>query len=255
MKGDCGENPGARRDRVEITGMCRDQDPMQNRGNCEDQMPPTVDMNPSFLRLWRARFQGAPLYCANEGSEGVLASEGWRDYTFRATTVGQKRIEKYLLKECGPGSNLFHVGIGNSLLAQDFHPRVSMIVGVSIEHNEVHHGLQSGASNYFPFVMNKYSLQFSQAFSSDYDFVVDNNPSTFCCCFFHLVRMMTAYRRLMRNGGRIVTERIGLGWVVKGGNPRWGFDFEDWGRIAEVLGLTTSNINGEVYTMQHHQPV
>jgi hypothetical protein len=100
--------------------------------------------------------------------------------------------------------------------------------------------------------MNKYSLQFSQAFSSDFDFIVDNNPSTFCCCFFHLARMMTAYRRLMRDGGRIVTERVGLGWVVKGGNPRWSFDFDDWSRIAEVLGLSTSDINGEVFTMQHN---
>ena len=99
-------------------------------------------------------------------------------------------------------------------------------------------------------LLNKYSIEYANAFPASFNFILDNNPSTFCCCFFHFARMMTTYRALLIDGGQIVTDRMGLGWVVTGGNPRWRFDFADWARIAEALGLAAEDVDSNVYTMR-----
>jgi hypothetical protein len=155
-----------------------------------------------------------------------------------------------MAKQCNNNSRVFHVGVGNSNLANRFSPLVSMIVGISIYENEISHALTINIDNYFPFLLNKYAMPMRPAFSAEFDFVVDNNPSGFCCCYFHFCRMMVAYRDLLRSNGQIITDREGLGWAAIDTSPRWRFDFEDWVQIADAVGLRAEDVDGSVYTMR-----
>ncbi len=176
--------------------------------------------------------------------------EDLRDFSWRETTQDQKRIERYLKEECCRHSVLLHVGIGNSGLARNFCSSVSGTVGITIQENELHHALGLRIRNYFPLIMNKYSMELANGFAAGFDFVIDNNPSTFCCCFWHFIRMMTSYRSLLRSGGQIVTDRGGLCWTMPGSNPRWSLNFADWMWVARALGMIAEDVNGDVYMMR-----
>jgi hypothetical protein len=205
-------------------------------------------ITPELLHLWRARFRDVPLYCADELCIGRDAPESGGDWTSFDTTPDQRRIEEHLRAKCHSTSTVLHVGVGNSRLAQSFSGSVGTIVGITIQRGELEHALQCDLPNYFPFLLNKFSMEFFAAFPGRFDFIVDNNPTSFCCCFLHFSRMMSAYRSLLSDQGRIITDRVGLAWVLPNISPRWSCDFADWSKIAEALGMSVKDEDGSVYT-------
>jgi len=213
-------------------------------------MIPVAQISPSLLALWGEHYSDVPLYCANEDHPGKDEVEELRDFTLYPTTVDQLQIEAYLRQTCQKTDTILHVGIGNSELAERFSGSVSKIIGLTIQQGELDRALQQQIPGYLPLLLNKYSLAFSAAFTAEFDVIVDNNPSCFCCCFFHLCRMMSTYRALLRNSGKILTARIGLAWVVTDGLPRWRFDFADWSRLAERLGMHAEMVDPDVYAMR-----
>ena len=212
-------------------------------------MPSTGDLSPSLLALYHERYIGVPIYCGNEASAGIDDGDQEGSWVLQATTADQQRMEDYLQPRCHRTSQLLHIGLGNSGLAQRFCHSVASIVGITIRQDEVDLGLSYAMDNYLPMLMNKYSMPFAAAFGPNFDFVLDNNPTSFCCCYLHFCRMMTTYRRVLRRGGAIVTDHIGLAWVTEVTHPKWSLDFADWARVGEALGLSANNVGGTIFTL------
>ncbi len=200
------------------------------------------------LALWERRFAEAPQYCGDDHAVGSYYVKKQWDWTERPTTPDQARIEAWLETALAGGESLLHVGLGNSLLAERFSARCSTIVGMSITGPEVEHAVGLSIANYFPLLENKFSSAFAESFDGAFDFIIDNNPSSFACCFFHFARMMRTYRRVLKGDGRIVTDALGLGWVAKASqvNPRWGFSFDDWAAVTLAYGLVTEALDDGV---------
>ncbi len=206
-------------------------------------------LSPTLLSLYACRFGELPIFCGNDGQPGVDEVHKWRDYTDRPTTGDQLCIENYLDETYNGGESVLHVGIGNSLFAKRFSTKFASIVGISITAREVENAASLRIDNYFPILMNKYGWVFAESFSCQFDIIVDNNPSTFACCYFHFVRMVSAYRKAMRQNGKLITNAVGLGRVSSAAeaNARWSFNFDDWSAVTEKFGLVTSRANETVF--------
>jgi hypothetical protein len=198
---------------------------------------------------WRERFADLPRDCGC-ASPGVEDVEEWREWSHRETTPDQQRIEECLDALDLEGLSILHVGIGNSEFASRFSPRVRRIAGLTISPLEVRHGERLALANYRPMLRNKYAGG-AEDLDLHFDIVIDNNPSSFACCRMHFLNMMTDYATWIRPNGMILTDRVGLGWVVSvpEGNPRWSFDFEDWDTIGGFFGLNAARVTEYVYAL------
>ena len=196
--------------------------------------------------LWERRFRDLPVDCfqAVGGREDI---EEFREWSHRDTTEGQLRIEAYLHDLDLTGRSILHVGIGNSRFALRFAYRARTIVGWTRSHQELDLARSLGLSNYHPSVHNKYGDSPAGCF----DFIIDNNPTSFACCRRHLGGMMSMYAALLAPGGMLLSDCDGLAWVAGGehANPRWSFDFEDWQALAGVFGLKATPLNPWTYAL------
>ena len=205
-------------------------------------------------RLRGGRFPELPLHCGRSEDAGILDAEEWRDWTRQPTTPDQLRIEDYLDLFDLRGRRLLHVGLGNSGFAQRFHRRAAEIVGTTLVPAECRHAEELGLPNYRPRLHNKYLA--AGAPEGPFDFIADNNPTTFSCCLSHMRAMLEFYAGALAPGGQIVTDRVGLAWVSAGPgqNPRWAFDFEDLAAVAPLAGLQAYRFDGDTYLLARSQP-
>jgi len=122
---------------------------------------------------------------------------------------------------------------------------------------ELRHGLdwieRSGTANYRVLLHNKYRGGDGMA-DDTFDFIVDNNPSTFACCLTHFARMIEFYAAVLAPSGQIVTERLGLGWSLPHSHPRWGFDPADLAAIARSFGLEMHEIGPHIVVLSREAP-
>lgn len=206
-------------------------------------------------KLKAERFPELPAHCMSTSEPGIDEVDEWRDWTALDTTPDQKRIEDHLLRLKLSGRSILHVGVGNSSLAARLAGHARHIVGTTISPNEATHGASLNIPNYDVDLHNKYS---GKALNTDekFDFIVDNNPTTFCCCLHHLMTMMDFYERILTPDGQVLTDRAGLGWVVStpGANPRWKFDFDDLAFVAGQVGLKVFAIDADLIALSRRQP-
>ena len=69
-----------------------------------------------------------------------------------------------------------------------------------------------------------------------YHYIVDNNPTTFCCCRWHLATMLANYSALLLPG--VLTDTVGLGWASQPNDPRWRLAEREWWTLGAAFGLT-----------------
>jgi hypothetical protein len=199
------------------------------------------------------RFAELPFDCGRSGDPGVRFSEELRDWSDKATTPDQRRMERYIDRYDLRQKRILHIGIGNSGLAERFHGRVKEIVGTTIDEPEMKVGRSLGLP-YYRFAMhNKFSGN-NVAIDGTFDFILDNNPTSPCCCMKHLATLFEFYAEKLAPDGQIVTDRQGLQWVPEGSSPRWGFSFEDLAAAAAVVGLSAHRANQTVYVMSQSAP-
>jgi hypothetical protein len=210
----------------------------------------TGELTLSAMKLWRERFQGLPLYCGNETPSGQREPGDWGNWTERETTPDQARIENYIAPLIAGKDMILHIGIGNSKFADRFCSQVGTIVGITIEASELSLARTYKLENYYTLLLNKFSTQFTTMLEPGFRFIVDNNPSSYACCFFHFFRMMQTYRHLLRVGGALLTDREGLAHYPEGGNSRTGFDLDDLSAFAELLDMTVRDVDGSVYAIK-----
>jgi hypothetical protein len=204
----------------------------------------------SAFDMLAARFVELPKHCGTDAAPGIDEVEEWRDWTAIETTPDQRRIEDFVSRYNLRDAVLLHIGVGNSELAKRFAPGARAILGTTISAAEHSHGEQLRLPNYLVFINNKYS-GIPVPGDDVFDFIIDNNPTTFGCCVYHLDKMMSEYRRRLKDTGMIVTDRQGLGWIVstEGANPRWKFDYADWTALGRAYGLRPERVDDFVYVL------
>ena len=196
----------------------------------------------TWRELHRTRFPGLPLDCGNELDAGIIYSEDLRDWSDKATTPDQVRMENYIDRYDLRAARILHVGIGNSGFARRFYKRVRAITGTTIDEPEIRVARALNLPNYDAVMHNKYSGR-DDAVAGAFDFILDNNPTSPCCCVRHLSNLFDFYVEKLAADGQIVTDRIGLRWVPEGSPRRWSFDTP---RIvipfANVIGRTIGRL-------------
>lgn len=203
------------------------------------------------------RFDGLPLDCARPRDPGLVERGEWSDWAGHETTPDQLRIEDYLDGFDLAGRTILHVGCGNSGLAARFAGRAREIVGTTVTPGELAYAERwierSGVSNYRVLLHNKY-LGRQGVGDERFDFIVDNNPSTFGCCLTHFARMMEFYAGSLAPDGQIVTDRVGLGWAMAHSHPRWGFDAADLRAFGRPVGLEAYEIGANLIVLSRGKP-
>lgn len=206
-----------------------------------------------WRELHKLRFPQLPFDCGNTSSPGVIFSEDLRDWSDKETTPDQYRIEEYIDRFDLRDRRILHIGIGNSGLARRFHGRVKEIVGTTIDQPEMAVAGSLNFANYTAVLHNKYSGRHDVA-PGCFDVIVDNNPTSPCCCISHLARLFAFYDAKLAEGGQIVTDQQGLGWVPEDSSPRWGFGFDDLEAVARVAGFSAFRATRKVYVLSRSQP-
>jgi len=201
-----------------------------------------------WVELHATRFPELPLDCGNEVDPGVIYSEDLRDWSGKATTPDQYRIERYIDRFDLRDKRILHIGIGNSGLARRFHKRTGKIVGTTIDDPEIDVARSLNLPNYEVLKQNKYSAANEDA-AGKFDFIIDNNPTSPCCCIRHLAALLSYYDSRLADNGQIVTDQEGLGWVPDGSSRRWSFSFDDLAAVAGATGLFAHRMNGNVYVL------
>jgi hypothetical protein len=212
-----------------------------------------MPLTDAWRALHRSRFAELPLDCGNLRDPGVIYSEDLRDWSDKATTPDQARMERYIDRYDLRHARVLHIGIGNSGFARRFHARVKEIVGTTIDEPEIHVARSLALPNYAFVVHNKYSGR-DAGIEGTFDFILDNNPTSPCCCVRHLSDLFDLYAKKLAPGGQIVTDHLGLGWVPDGSSPRWSFDFDDLAAAGAAAGLSAFRVSRSVYVLSQSAP-
>jgi hypothetical protein len=212
-----------------------------------------VTLPEPWRELHRSRFAELPLDCGNSRSPGVIYSRELRDWSDKATTSDQARMERYIDRYHLRGARILHVGIGNSGLAKRFHTRIGEIVGTTIDEPEMQVARALPLPNYTFVMHNKYSGR-NGVVDGKFDFILDNNPTSPCCCIRHLAVLFEFYAEKLASGGQIVTDRQGLEWVPQANQPRWGFDLDDLTAVSAVAGFSVFPMTNSVYVLARSAP-
>lgn len=203
--------------------------------------------------LQQSRFPELAFDCGNAVDPGIIYSEDLRDWSDKATTPDQRRIEHYIDRFDLRDRRVLHVGVGNSGLAKRFYRRVKEIVGTTIDQPEIEVARALALPNYAVLLHNKYAGG-SDAILGQFDFIVDNNLTSPCCCISHLAELFRFLDARLTGDGQIVTDREGLGWVPDDSHPRWGFDFDDLAAVAAAAGLSAHRANRDVFILSRVPP-
>ncbi len=209
------------------------------------------------LERWRElqerHFPELPFDCGNRTDPGVRYCEDLRDWSAKATTPDQRRIENYIDRYDLRQKRVLHIGIGNSSLAKRFHGRVKEIVGTTIDEPEIAVARALALPNYRFVVHNKFSGE-NDVIDGSFDFILDNNPTSPCCCMRHLAELFGFYAEKLAPDGQIVTDRLGLRWVPVESNRRWSFNFDDLAAAAAAAGFSAFRMNRSVYVLSQSAP-
>lgn len=206
----------------------------------------TLPSDWSELRL--RRFRDVPENCGERLSPGVRDLPEFHDWSDRETTPDQLRIERYLAGFDLRTKRLLHIGVGNSKLGKRFWREAREIVGTTNEANEVCSAQLRGMPNYKIVLQNKYAAE-TELTPGKFDFIIDNNPASYCCCMFHLMALFDFYKEKLAPGGQIVTDQEGLTWVAPAGNPLFGLDFDGLREVASTAGFSASKIDRNTYVV------
>lgn len=194
------------------------------------------------------RFRQLPHWCgACDALPGVAESPEWQDWTKQITTPDQLRIEETLESCLQPTDCLLHIGVGNSSLAKRFGLRCAQIDGLTIGEPEQEYSRTIGIENYSVIKRSKYDPDLLSALpAKSYNYIIDNNPTTFSCCRTHLSSMLANYVSLLAPEGTVLTDKVGLSWTSSPNDARWGISVDEWFAIGQAVGLSPVRRSGHV---------
>lgn len=168
---------------------------------------------PAFLLIRFALFRR---HCDDVLLPNIAYSDG--SWIKRKTTSDLRRITTFLT-ERKERSSILQIGIGNSSLFATIGDAVNRFVGITIVSDEVEHARTSFPDafglRYTVLLMNKYSDELA-SLEGGFDFIVDNDLSSYACCRHHFGSMLKAYHGLLAPGGCVLIGIDGLGYFDSG---------------------------------------
>jgi hypothetical protein len=219
----------------------------------QDSEAQLMVLSKAWRELHAKHFSELPLDCANRKNPGIVYSEDFRDWSQKATTTDQARMERYIDRYDLRQKRVLHIGIGSSRVARRFHRRTKQIVGTTIDEPEIRVASSLQIPNYQFVLHNKYSGSHDTV-PGKFDIILDNNPTSPCCCLRHLSDLFDFYAAKLAEGGQIVTDRQGLSWLPEDSEPRWSFTFEDLAAVGAVAGFSAYKMNRTVYVLSRSPP-
>jgi hypothetical protein len=172
------------------------------------------------------------------------------DYSLKKTTKPEVRVAQQLAALQLANKNLLHIGVGNSEIALAMAATLARIDGITIMPNEKRRADDLEIANYSVLLANKYAPNLAELLPAEYDFIIDVNLASFCCCQFHFDAMMKNYAAVLRPSGLILTDFDGMLWVQKGVDRRWLLDFDDLVWIGREYGLVAVALDDRVFGLQ-----
>jgi len=164
----------------------------------------------------RLRYQFFPRDCGASTMVKLSYSDG--SWIHRKTTRDLRNIQTFLAGASRP-LKVLQVGVGNSSLFQTTGDRLSELVGITVVQDEVDFAQQSFpdefGSKYKVNFCNKYSSELS-FLGTDFDYIVDNDLSSYACCKKHFGDMLRAYSHMLAKDGQILIGFNGLGYFDSG---------------------------------------
>jgi hypothetical protein len=164
-------------------------------------------------------------------------------------TPDQIRMEQVLESFKLEGTSILHVGIGSSRLAQRLSHLLHDIDGLTIDQNEKDYADALAIENYQAYLLSKYSPEIISCLKTEkYDFILDNNLTSFACCKYHFYLMMDSYIRSLKPGGRLLTDQQGMSWTFT--KKRWRLNEADLVELGQHYGFEVSRMTDMVYALQ-----
>ena len=185
------------------------------------------------------------------------AGPGWLVHlgTATETTESQQRIYDFLDDGIVKGDRIFHVGVGCSTLAQRYARRAT-VRGCTVHPGERDHGLALGIAGYEIDVADKHDPHYLATLTEcePFDFVVDNNPASFACCWYHFLATHRAFMGLLEPGGRLLHETPrGLNWVASN-SAKIVIGDNDLEQLADLYGATFDRPTRRVIALRRVDP-
>ncbi|WP_408586273.1 class I SAM-dependent methyltransferase [Novosphingobium sp.] len=213
-----------------------------------------MTMQHELGQLAARRIDGLPVFCG-AAAPGLIEVAEWHVWSLIPSTPDQLRIEAWLEGFALNGASILHVGAGNSLFAKRFCGHGACVTGTTVAREEVAHGESLAIPGYRVLLHNKYSGADGRDWPR-FDFIVDNNPSSFGCCLDHYMAMLRFYADVLAPGGQVLVDRVGLGWSLSNAqsDARWGFAFEDLAATAELVGLRAFAVSPTIIALARENP-
>jgi hypothetical protein len=167
----------------------------------------------------------------------------------RSTSPDQLRIEEFLESQPLRGASILHLGCGNSSLARRLSARAGRVDGVTIYPGEQALGDSLRLPNYRVLRLNKYGPALANL-SGGYDFAVDNNPSSYACCRFHVEKLLRECLSLLAPGGAFLTDALGLQWVAAHTPPSLSMTFEDLAALGAKSGFVARRETASICSLR-----
>lgn len=204
----------------------------------------------------RFGFAKAKLYCGVEPTVEMYDDIEYEDelfnFAYMEPTPDAVFIDAYMKTLDIKQLNILHIGIGNSSLAQYYLNLGCYIDGITVAKEEYKKARDIFHKNYHPFMCNKYSKELEIiCYLKKYDLIIDNNLSSFVCCKTHFHTMMNSYVSMLKPGGQIITQQLGMQWVMTMGGVEacWALYENDLKLLCNYYGLVFKRENNGVFTM------
>jgi hypothetical protein len=140
-----------------------------------------------------------------------------------AITPDQLRIESVLSELALNNKRLLHVGVGSSSIAKKFTQESIHIDGITVMQEEKDYANSLNLSHYNVYLLNKYSDELNRL-NFKYDFIIDNNLSSFACCKQHYLLMIRNYIDMLSTGGVLLTDQSGMNYSE---DYAFGIEYKD----------------------------
>ncbi len=163
------------------------------------------------------RYAFFPRYCSNNLISKITYSDG--SWINRKTTADLEKITDFIVKYKSSNLSILQIGIGNSSLFSGVGIKAKRFVGISVVEDEILYAKkkfeEEFGSAYEVILMNKYSNEIGNLMGG-FDFIIDNDISSYACCKFHFESMLDIYHNLLAQGGCIIVGVDGLGYFDSG---------------------------------------
>jgi hypothetical protein len=177
-----------------------------------------------------------------------VGADSYVDYASIPTTLDQERIEAVLATRDLSDAQILHAGIGSSGFAKRFSDRAALIDGLTISAAEKAFGDSLRLPNYTILNINKHSRDFNRVVANRYDYIVDNNLTSFACCKYHFYLMLDNFLSVLSDGGEILTDQRGLDWACF--DPHFTMTFDELQSLAAIFPIAVSRVTDTVYSLR-----